>query len=94
MCKTCDFCRPTCIPPNYEYLFKKFVNAENDEMQTVRMQGKQIIGVFVLAEVSRIVTEIGREHGFSDIRFCKLHFKYGGTDASEAKRMPMWNAHQ
>ena len=62
-------------------------------MRTVRMLGKQIMWAFVLAEVSSLVTEINRKYGFSNIRFCKLHFKYGGTDAREAKRMPMWNAH-
>ena len=50
-------------------------------MRTVRMLGKQIIGAFISAEVSSLVTEINRKHGFSNIRFCKLHFKYGGTDA-------------
>ena len=33
------------------------------------------------------VKEIGRKHGFSDASFYKLRSKYGGMDASEAKRL-------
>ena len=33
------------------------------------------------------VKEIGRKHGFSDASFYKWPSKYGGMDASEAKRL-------
>ena len=33
------------------------------------------------------VKEIGRKHGFSDASFHKRRSKYGGMDASEAKRL-------
>ena len=33
------------------------------------------------------IKEIGRKHGFSDASFCKWRSKYGGMDASEAKRL-------
>ena len=33
------------------------------------------------------VKEIGRKHGFSDASFYKWRSKYGGMDASEAKRL-------
>ena len=33
------------------------------------------------------IKEIGRKHGFSDASFYKWRFKYGGMDASEAKRL-------
>ena len=34
-----------------------------------------------------LVKEIGRKHGFSDASFYKWRSKYGGMDASEAKRL-------
>ena len=33
------------------------------------------------------VKEIGRNHGFSEASFYKWRSKYGGMDASEAKRL-------
>ncbi len=33
------------------------------------------------------IKEIGRKHGFSDALFYKWRSKYGGMDASEAKRL-------
>ena len=33
------------------------------------------------------IKEIGRKHGFSDASFYKWRSKYGGMDASEAKRL-------
>jgi putative transposase len=33
------------------------------------------------------IKELGREHGFSDASFYKWRSKYGGMDASEAKRL-------
>jgi putative transposase len=39
------------------------------------------------AEAGMPIKEIGRKHGFSDASFYKWHSKYGGMDASEAKRL-------
>ena len=33
------------------------------------------------------IKEIGRKHGFSDTSFYKWRSKYGGMDASKAKRL-------
>ena len=33
------------------------------------------------------IKEIGRKHGFSSANFYKWRSKYGGMDASEAKRL-------
>ena len=42
---------------------------------------------FTQAEAGMPVKEIGRKHGFSDASFYKWRSKYGGMDASEAKRL-------
>ena len=39
------------------------------------------------AEAGMPVKEIGRKHGFSDASFYKWRSKYGGMDATEAKRL-------
>ena len=39
------------------------------------------------AEAGLSVKEIGRKHGFSDASFYKWRSKYGGMDATEAKRL-------
>ena len=33
------------------------------------------------------IKEIGRKHGFSDVSFYKWRSKYGGMNASKAKRL-------
>jgi putative transposase len=39
------------------------------------------------AEAGMPIKELGRKHGFSDASFYKWRSKYGGMDASEAKRL-------
>ena len=56
-------------------------------MRTSKYSEEQIIGFLRQAEAGMPVKEIGRKHGFSDASFYKWHSKYGGMDASEAKRL-------
>ena len=55
-------------------------------MRTSKYSEEQIIGFLRQAEVGMPIKEIGRKHGFSDASFYKWRSKYGGMDASEAKR--------
>ena len=56
-------------------------------MRTSKYSEEQIIGFLRQAEAGMPVKEIGRKHGFSDASFYKWRSKYGGMDASEAKRL-------
>ena len=48
---------------------------------------EQITGFLRQVEAGMPVKEIGLKHGFSDASFYKWRSKYGGMDASEAKRL-------
>ena len=56
-------------------------------MRTSKYSEEKIIGFLRHAEAGMPVKEIGRKHGFSDASFYKWRSKYGGLDASEAKRL-------
>ncbi len=56
-------------------------------MRTNKFSEEQIIGFLRQAEAGMPIKEIGRKHGFSDASFYKLRSKFGGMDASEAKRL-------
>jgi putative transposase len=57
------------------------------DMRTSKFSEEQIIGFLRQAEAGMPIKEIGRKHGFSDASFYKWPSKYGGMDASEAKRL-------
>ena len=40
-----------------------------------------------MVSCGRPIKELGRKHGFSDASFYKWRSKYGGMEASEAKRL-------
>ena len=56
-------------------------------MRTTKYSEEQIIGFLRQAEAGMPIKEIGRKHGFSDGSFYKWRSKYGGMDATEAKRL-------
>ena len=56
-------------------------------MRTSKYSEEQIIGFLRQAEAGMPIKEIGRKHGVSDASFYKWRSKYGGMDASEAKRL-------
>ena len=56
-------------------------------MRTSKYSEEQIIGFLRQAEAGMLIKEIGRKHGFSDASFYKWRSKYGGMDATEAKRL-------
>ena len=56
-------------------------------MRTSKYSEEQIIGFLRQAEAGMPIKEICRKHGFSDASFYKWRAKYGGMDASEAKRL-------
>ena len=57
------------------------------DMQTWQIQRRAIIGFLRQAEAGMPIKEIGRKHGFSDASFYKWRSKYGGMDATMAKRL-------
>ena len=78
----------TCPPINRTSHFsKKSINLENDGHENKQIQRSQIIGFLRQAEAGMPVKEIGRKHGFSDASFYKWRSKYGGMDATQAKRL-------
>ncbi len=56
-------------------------------MRTGKDSEEQIIGFLRQAEAGMPAREIGRKYGFSDASFYKWRSKYGGMDATEAKRL-------
>ena len=56
-------------------------------MRTSKFSEEQIIGFLRQVEAGMPIEEIGRKHGFSDASFYSWCTKYGGMDASEAKRL-------
>jgi len=67
---------------------KKSINPENDGHENKQIQRRANHWFFLRqAEAGMPIKELGRKHGFSDASFYKWRSKYGGMDASEAKRL-------
>ena len=56
-------------------------------MRKSKYSEEQIIGFLKQAEVGMPVAEICRKGGFSDATFYKWRSKFGGMEASDAKRL-------
>ena len=56
-------------------------------MKKSKFTEEQIIGFLKQAEVGMVVAEICRKGGFSDATFYKWRAKFGGMEASDAKRL-------
>jgi putative transposase len=67
----------------------KFVLAQNEDqnMKRSRYSEEQIIGILKEQEAGIPVAELCRKHGVSDASIYKWKAKFGGMDASEAKRL-------
>lgn len=57
------------------------------DMTTDKSSGEQMIGFLRHAEAGMPVKQIRCKHGLCDASFYKWRSKYGGMDASEAKRL-------
>jgi len=57
------------------------------DMKTSRFSEEQIIGFLKQAEAGMPVKELCRKGGFSDATFYKWRAKFGGMDATDAKRL-------
>jgi len=56
-------------------------------MKSKRFTEEQIIGILKQAQSGIKVVELCRQHGISDVTFYKWRSKYGGMEASDAKRL-------
>lgn len=56
-------------------------------MKKSRFSAEQIIGFLKQAEAGMPVVELCRKGGFSDATFYKWRAKFGGMEASDAKRL-------
>jgi putative transposase len=52
-----------------------------------RFTEQQIIGFLKQAEAGMAVAELCRKHGFSDASFYEWRARFGGMEASDAKRL-------
>jgi len=57
------------------------------DMKTSRFSQEQIIGFLKQAEAGMPIKELCRKGGFSDATFYKWRAKFGGMDATDAKRL-------
>jgi putative transposase len=57
------------------------------DMKTSRFSEEQIIGFLKQAEAGMPIKELCRKGGFSDATFYKWRAKFGGMDATDAKRL-------
>ena len=57
------------------------------DIRTSKYSEEQIIGFLRPAEAGMPIKEIGRKHGFSDASFYKWRCRFGGMNATEAKRL-------
>jgi putative transposase len=56
-------------------------------MKRSRFSEEQIIGILKEHQVGLSAAELCRKHGISDATFSNWRSKYGGMEASEAKRL-------
>lgn len=56
-------------------------------MKKSRFTEEQIVGFLKQAEAGMPVAELCRQHGFSDASFYKWRAKFGGMEASDARRL-------
>ena len=56
-------------------------------MKTSRFSQEQIIGFLKQAEAGMPIKELCRKGGFSDATFYKWRARFGGMDATDAKRL-------
>ena len=56
-------------------------------MKTSRFSDSQIIAILKQAEAGSPVPELCREHGISSATFYKWRAKFGGMEASDARRL-------
>jgi putative transposase len=57
------------------------------DMKRTRFTEEQIIGFLKQAEAGIPIKELCRQGGFSDVTFYKWRSKFGGMQASDAKRL-------
>lgn len=56
-------------------------------MRSSRFTEEQIIGMLKKQEAGAKTADVCRKHGISSATFCKFKAKYGGMDASDARRL-------
>ena len=56
-------------------------------MRRKRFKEEQIIGILKEAEAGETVKELVRRHGISEQTFYRWRSKYGGMEASDARRL-------